>query len=418
MLLLYSLISLTDNLDEIFPTVQKEQAEKNVEEITFPVKDSGSIKIRFLIQPEHQKHLTRLKKITTLTLKYLEENIGKYPYDGLVIFDNQNKNETIKLNNTTTVRLDLDYILPEESFEFEMSVASKIASKYFGKIIKPVSENDVWLNYGLSRYIAHKIIEKNYPPQMNVFHLVGYLPIYGIRFLSYNEIPIIYTLRYFNVPLESSSLKKYYEYSNTVPITGKNKDALNNVELEVKNVHKPYLLMLSLDRYFGEMKTLEMLSNYYNENKNRFADKINFEEKLFEITSVDSVFNSSVLSLLNDNLKYDYAVDSLINKGEDEWEIIASRKEAGKYPVDIFAYTEKDTLIFKWDGNSVHKKIKFKSENKVIAVELDPKHKNIFDLNYANNSYMLETDYTTSVSVAIRWFFWIQNAIIIIGSVG
>jgi hypothetical protein len=253
---------------------------------------------------------------------------------------------------------------------------------------------------------------------MNTFHLVGYLPIYGITFLSYNGIPIIYTLRYFNVPLESSSLKKYYENTNSVPIAGKNSDVLNKEELEVKNIHKPYLFMLSLDRYLGGQKTLEMVSEYFNKYRFSKAGKEEFKNILLEKTESQKYFNSYVFDALTGCYKFDYAVDSLTVIGQNKYQIVLTRKEAGVFPVEIFAYTERDTMKFFWDGKSVHKRIVFDSNEKVTAVDVDPDHKNIFDLNYANNSYLLEPDYTTSVSVAIRWFFWIQNAIIIIGSVG
>ncbi|NOX17352.1 MAG: M1 family metallopeptidase [Chlorobi bacterium] len=422
LLLLYSTLSITENIDEIIPpskNLGKEtQSGKIHKTTTVATENRDSIKIHFFIQPEHERHIERLKKICSLTLKFLSKNIGKYPYSDLSVVDIPKNIQTAESLNANAIVFDADYFLAKQSYEFEISIASKIASIYFGNIVKNISSDDAWLNYGLSRYIAHKVVEKNYPLQMNTFHLAGYLPIYGITFLSYNEIPIIYTLRYFDVPLESSSLKKYYENINSVPIAGNNSDALNKEELEVKNVHKPYLFMLSLDRYSGENNTLGIISEYYKQSLVSPVGKDGFIDILLKTTPTKYEFNRYALSALNTADKFDYAVDSLTAIGDNEFQIIASRKEAGVFPVEIFAYTEKDTLKFRWDGKSVHKKIIFQSNEKVIAAELDPRHKNIFDLNYANNSFMLEPDYTTSVSVAIRWFFWIQNAIIIIGSVG
>ncbi len=419
---LYSIISFTENINEIIPVSEisneTNKSDKIRKSIIVTTEKEDSIQVDLFIQPEHKRHIERLEKITSLALKFLGANIGRYPKNKLTIVDIPKNMKISKTTSSAEIFFDVDFFLAKQSFEFEMSVASKIASLYFSKAVNEASSDKDWLIYGLSRYVAHKIVEEFYPVQMNTFHLVGYFPIYGITFLSYNEIPIIYTLRYFNVPLESSSLKKYYRNSNSVPVTGRNADALNSDELEVKNVHKPYLLMLALDRYLGEKKVINILSKYYQKNLFAGNEKKEFSDILLEAVQNDEDFNSSLFSSLKNNYKYDYAIDSLTAIGENEYRIIASRKEAGVFPVEIFAYSENDTLKFSWDGKSVHKKITFKSREKIIAAELDPKHKNIFDFNYANNSYMLEPDYTTSVSVAIRWFFWIQNAIIIIGSVG
>ena len=53
-----------------------------------------------------------------------------------------------------------------------------------------------------------------------------------------------------------------------------------------------------------------------------------------------------------------------------------------------------------------------------MGAEVDPYRKNLLDINFANNSYMIDEHYGASLSLAVRWFFWIQNALMILGSIG
>ena len=87
-------------------------------------------------------------------------------------------------------------------------------------------------------------------------------------------------------------------------------------------------------------------------------------------------------------------------------------------PIKINIYTDSDTLRLTWNGKDDFKRFNFYSNNEVISAELDPDRDNILDRNFSNNSYVIETKYWGSLSFATRVFFWFQNALMIIGSIG
>jgi len=59
----------------------------------------------------------------------------------------------------------------------------------------------------------------------------------------------------------------------------------------------------------------------------------------------------------------------------------------------------------------------FETPYKINSVVIDPDKKFISDINLSNNSYILESKYWGSLSLAIRAFFWFQNALLIMGSI-
>jgi hypothetical protein len=89
----------------------------------------------------------------------------------------------------------------------------------------------------------------------------------------------------------------------------------------------------------------------------------------------------------------------------------------GIFKQDIALYTDNDTLFQIWDGNERLKKIIFRTENVVKGAEIDPYKKNILDLNYANNSYILKRQYGGSLRLSFRFLFWFQNLLLILGSI-
>ncbi|MHB8930802.1 MAG: hypothetical protein ACYC5R_09420, partial [Melioribacteraceae bacterium] len=115
---------------------------------------------------------------------------------------------------------------------------------------------------------------------------------------------------------------------------------------------------------------------------------------------------------------FDYRVTSIQKNSEGEYEVLVERLGDGTSKNDIALYTDKDTLYQKWNGAERWKILKFRTNNKVVAAEIDPQRKNLLDINFANNSYTVEPRVWASLSLVIRLFFWIQNALVLLGSIG
>jgi hypothetical protein len=115
---------------------------------------------------------------------------------------------------------------------------------------------------------------------------------------------------------------------------------------------------------------------------------------------------------------FDYKIRELKQTSDSTYKIFLERNGEGIFKTEVAVYSETDTTFINWDGIDKWKIIEIKSQQKIIAAQIDPYKKNIFDLNYANNSYTLETNHSAAISLSVRWFFWIQNALMVIGSIG
>jgi len=176
---------------------------------------------------------------------------------------------------------------------------------------------------------------------------------------------------------------------------------------------KPELMFNSLEKIIGKVSFNNAVKDYYQKYKYSHPkgdDLINIfkENTAIDLTSFfDNVYKQASL--------FDYSVNKIeYIESTNEYEIFLERKGDGIFNLDVAVYTNKDTLYFNWDGTQRWKKLVVKTNNKVLAAEIDPFRKNIFDINYANNSYTVDYQYQGSVSIAVRFFFYLQNLLLLL----
>jgi len=174
--------------------------------------------------------------------------------------------------------------------------------------------------------------------------------------------------------------------------------------------------LLSLERYIGYKNMMDLLKEYFNRYKFKHPTSLDFINLVKEREGNklswffrEFYYNARV---------HDYAITAINRIGENEYEVLAERLREGFFENDIALYTAKDTLFQKWTENVRYKVFKFQTNNEVLAAEIDPYRKNMLDINFANNSYTVNSKYWASISISLRWFFWIQNALMILGSIG
>ena len=273
-----------------------------------------------------------------------------------------------------------------------------------------------WLDEGFTSYISTKIMYKYNPEILANFRIAKYVPVYGLNFLSYKEIPIIYTMAEIKIPEGADRITSYYRNSSTGSLADTSYQLPSRLSYVVNSYHKPELVLLTLERYLGHQKMMEILREYYGKFKYKHPKAKHFIKIVENNCSEDMswffdefYFNSKV---------FDYSITSVRKISNDIYQVTAERLGDGFFKNDIYLYTENDTLKQKWNTNERWKVFLFKTEDKVIAAEIDPERKNLLDENIANNSYTLEPRYWGSLSLSIRWFFWVQNALMILGSIG
>lgn len=115
---------------------------------------------------------------------------------------------------------------------------------------------------------------------------------------------------------------------------------------------------------------------------------------------------------------FDYRVTSVKKISDTEYDVLVERLGDGIFKTDVSLITDKNVLTKKWNGIQKWKVFRFNTLNNVLSAEVDLHRKNLLDINFANNSYTMEEKTVASLSIAVRWFFWVQNALMILGSIG
>ncbi|MCZ7603905.1 MAG: M1 family metallopeptidase [Melioribacteraceae bacterium] len=387
-----------------------------VYENIFQSKYGREINIKFLIQPENEDLIERKFTAVENTLKYLEEYIGEYPFNNITLVDVPRSSKLGGMEYPEIVTYFTPLFTPIELQKPESTIIHEIIHQYFYAAVSSNETYEGWLDEGVTTYLEKVILDEYYGKPILSFSFIDYFPIYGIKFLAFREIPLIYTLRTFEIDHYVSNLSLYYANDGLGNLNEKS-FSLPNYRSSITNTYaKPSLTLHSLEKYINRKNVLDILSRYYNKYKFSHVTGSDLINEINGYSGKD--LNWFVDSFINKENKFDYSISSIFQVNETSYKILAERLEDGITPTEIAIYTESDTSYIDWDGKDRWKEFIVYSEDEVLAAEVDPHRKNILDINYANNSYIIESKYWASLSIAIRWYFWVQNALQVFGSIG
>lgn len=383
--------------------------------INYKSSEGHNIVLFLYMQPENITYSDRYIKAAKNALDFMEKNIGPYPFESFSIADVPKTSlETPKAYTAlATVRADL--FSPEETRQPERQIVKGLVRQYFSSAVSVDRMVEPWLDEGISTYITNLILSSSYGPAYLSFRLFGHYPIMGINILSYNEIPLIYTLGEFENPPEAELLSDYYLSPTLVALSDTACRVPDEYSYRIISSAKPVMMLYSLGKYLGFTKTMRIFRDYYSRNLFSMGTSEDFFASVENQTgSRQSWFFDNMYS---SSSKFDYRISSVRQTSPGRYEVMAERINEGILRSEIALYTEKDTLLRIWNGSERWRKFHFTTGNEVLGAEIDPFRKNLMDLNFANNSYMVHKQYGGSVSISLRWFFWIQNLFLILGSI-
>ena len=379
-------------------------------------KDGTQILIQAYVQPEREKYFDRYFRTVKNCLQYFEDNIGIYPYQTISLIDVPRTCGSGGMEYPTLFTVSADLFSPRATGWPEYLVAHEFSHQFFYGLLANNEVYEAWLDEGFTSYITAKIMYKYNPDILAFFRFAKYVPVYGMNFLSYKEIPIIYTMSEIDIPEGANRVLNYYRNSTIGSIADTSCKLPTRLSYVVNSYDKPELVLLTLERYLGHTKMVEILKDYYDKFKYKHPKGIDFI-KIVQSHCQENIdwffkeyyFNAKI---------FNYSISGIDKISNDEYAVTAERLGDGYFKNDIYLYTEQDTLKQRWNSNERWKVFTFKTNNKVIGAEIDPQRKNLLDINFADNSYTMERRTWASLSISIRWFFWVQNALMILGSIG
>ncbi len=367
--------------------------------------------IELCLLAENERYHDRIKKAFENTIGFLIDNIGPFPFKKLSAVNVPNNTSFGFSSHPSLLTFYCDLISPEGLLEPEFEIMRMLVKQYYQEALTIPDSRDKWIAEGIPTYLAGNISNKYYSEPYMHFKFAGYFPIFGLNLLSYNEIPIIYTLNDFPYDAGLKDISDYFSHINSNPIVD-SRFRTNEKYFKVNQSVKPAIILKSLENTIGEEQILSSIRKLYSAPVS--------EEMTKEF--IEGFKNQEVIDFLNESFlsssSFDYKLDGITSHEDGVYEVNVSRSGSGTCPVTIYLYTESDTLITTWDGTAKNYRCIFRTDDTVLAAEVDPGLAGILDLNKANNSYTVQEQYWGSISIVVRAFFWFQNALMIFGSIG
>lgn len=234
----------------------------NYIESSFDIKTADQkILLNVFTQKGNDSYIQRYRQAVE---KYLNDFSGKFnfPYKSLTIIELPQNEDLLEKSYPTILAVKPKILSPVGSQKLEYGVASLLAEQYLGNIVAPDNFQYAWISKGVSAYIAEKLVRKEYGELYSYFRLARYYPIRGLHFLSFSEIPLIYTLGDEVIPEGGRFINEYYKdiiyCDNSIPSF-----YFPNYEFyRTASMVKTQLALLTLERYLGSKKLFIKLAEY------------------------------------------------------------------------------------------------------------------------------------------------------------
>ena len=382
---------------------------------TIKWKDHSEVAVHYILQTTNEGSRERICNAVNNAFSFFEKNIGRYPYKTLTVIDAPTKAGMIRaMEYPALFTFSKDYFSPEFTKAVEEVIIHEFSHQYFYGLLANNETTEAWLDEGFAEYVSQKILQKKYGERFASFKLFGYLPVTGMELLAIERIPFIYTLTQIPKPFEADLMAAYYPYAMYGSLNDPSFRLLNKSVYQSVSYAKGALFLFTLEKYLGEQKLFFILRQYFNTYKFQHPTAGDFFSVLRKYTHKNIEW--LITGFYENSYTCDYRILGInVSKDHREAEVVILRDGEAVVPLEIDLHTDKDTLKTFWNGKEKIKKIIFHTTNKVFSAVIDPERKNLFDLNFANNSYTVASQYSGALYLSVRWFFWIQNLLMIFG---
>lgn len=259
--------------------------------------------------------------------RFLEEKLGPYPFEKLLISDADYRNNPVYGLNQLP-----DFISPFPSgFEMDMELLKTISRKYIESTLPLNPRKDYWLHGALQIYLMQEYVNAYYPDQKILGHMSNYFIIRWSH-ASNLEFNDQYPFLYLNVA------RNNLHQSLVTP-----RDSLLKFNKNIANDYYAGTGFNYLRDYLGKDVLEHTISEYYKEHQLKPTAPIAFKSALENAT------NLPISWFFDDYLGKRTTIDFKIKKVEevgDSLLVIIKNNRANSLPVSIYGL-DKDKVVFK-----------------------------------------------------------------------
>ena len=351
------------------------------------------VALKVMMQPEHEHLAYRYFDAAKKALAYFEKHIGKYPYPTLTMVDPPIAGSgSGGMEYPTFITCGSFWGVGEWGRFQELVTIHEFGHQYFQGMLASNEFEESWLDEGFNQYMEGRIMDESYGN--------------GSQFSLFDfEVSDVASSRQAYVSMKNPKISEVFRYAWKYP-----KGAYS-----IMTYTKTATWMRTLENLIGRNVMDEILQTYYQRWRFRHPAGADFIDIVNEVVPkrLGNKFGES-MDWYFEQVLYkapvcDYKVVEISNEEANGVSTFKVEREGEMIiPTEIeVLFKDGSKKLIEWNGRESTKKFSFKKPIK--HVWLDPKTKNLMDLNIINNAKSVNQSETVFIKYAAKVLFWAQN---------
>jgi hypothetical protein len=385
-----------------------------------------------LIHRMHLNHKERYLSALKNGIEFYSQSYGAYPYPTITLVDPAPKaTGAAGMEYPTLFTGGTMWWLPKGIYMTEMVTIHEFGHGYWYGMVGSNEFEEAWLDEGINTYSEVKAMAKYYGEDQSLTNWAGL----KISDLANQRASI----------MQSSRLD---------PILKNSWEFYSSGSYGMNTYAKAALMLLTLENYLGEGVMSDIMRTYFETWKFKHPTSEDFVAVAEEVSGQDLSWFFD--QFLNSPDKLDYAIGRIRSeevedpegifddevraegqesekggqeeKGTDKQytddqdkdeqgaekiyrnEVVVLRKGELIFPQEILIrFEEGEELTEKWDGKERWKRYVYFRPYKLESAQVDPEYKILLDINFTNNSRLMEPNKLPVWKHALRLMFQFQN---------
>ncbi len=290
--------------------------------------------------------------------------------------------------------------------------------QYFMGILASNEFEEAWMDEGMNTYFEGRIMDKYYGNKTSIFDFAGFgmgdKEMHRFNYVHNSDRDIAESYRnawgYGAGGYEIFSYSKPATFLNTLQGLVGN-DCMNDI---MKTYYNKWKFKHPCSKDFIAVVNEVVAKHHKNKfgnDMNWFFDAVLYGNKVCDY-KIDGVYErkvGEVKGIIDDANKEE--IQSSDNYGKEyKSRVLIKREGDVVMPVELLVtFSDGQEIKREWDGKNRYKEFEFYSNTRIVSVEIDPEHKIMIDVNFANNSRVFKVDKKPFWKYTVKFLFWLQN---------
>lgn len=367
---------------------------------TFSYPGLKKLVIRILLQPNHRMLEKRYLDAIDTALRFFGSWFGPYPYGTLTIVDLPRTASVVQAEYPALIAVCTGDYPMKNYLSLESTIIHQYAHEYWHCIVANNGYEHPWLDEGISSLCADKVIELVYGQGAATYRIASVYPVRLFPLCQFDGFPVAAIIGDIWISPQYKGLQLYLENARRDAISEWGFHAFDRASYAVMACIKPELVLGTLEGYISEKVMMNVLRTYFERFQYKHPRPSDFEDLCNQISGKrldwffsDFIDGTGIIDYEVKSVDYFRETDLSTNVTSYVVKVVIVKNGTASIPVDVRLGLEDGTVIdTTWDGVGGWKALKFVVHSIPEFAQVDPFDRILLDINYSNNSYVLDLD--------------------------